>query len=72
MYDVEGKLSPQDVLTTVQKLSISLQAIEGLLEAVRGEKKRHQALVKELRSACALLNDLQDLWKRTPEQHRRR
>lgn len=69
--DVDGKLSPQDVMTAVQKLEISLEAIEGLLEAVRTEKKRHQALVKELRSACGLLEDLRELWKQTPAERRR-
>lgn len=68
IYDGNGKLSPQDVLTTVQKLNISLQAIEGLLEAVRMDQKRHKALVRELHSAHALLMDLQELWKQTPER----
>lgn len=71
-YELDGKMSPQDVMTTVQKLDISLQAIEGLLEAVRMDRKRHQALVKELRSAHALLGDLQELWKQTPERRHRR
>lgn len=71
VYDVDGKLSPQDVMTAVQKLEISLEAIEGLLEAVRMERKRHQALVRELRSACELLEDLRELWKQTPAERRR-
>nr|OQO16389.1 hypothetical protein B0A51_15815 [Rachicladosporium sp. CCFEE 5018] len=61
--DGEAKLAPEDVRTTMEKLGVSLRAIESLLVAVRRDRSRFVALVRELSSAHGLISELKELWE---------
>ncbi|KAK6436501.1 hypothetical protein LTR95_007311 [Oleoguttula sp. CCFEE 5521] len=64
-YSLDGnaKLAPEDVRTTMEKLGVSLRAIEGLFGAVRREKGRFVSLVKELNSAHGMIVEMKELWE---------
>lgn len=57
-------VSMEDVRLATKKLGVSFGAIRELLEGVRVERGRCGVLVRELKSAWEVLNEIKEIWDR--------
>lgn len=62
-----SKLSPEVFRTTLNKLQVTMQGIEELMQSVAKDRSLMEPLIKDMMGATSLLADIEDLW-RPPKQ----